>query len=285
MKDERKTKKQLIEELEDLRDRADRLESGTSRQALEAKPVAELISLMRFTQDVSSQIHGLLDRDKVISVVTEAFRGSKTYLVSIALLTEDGSKLHIAGVSVALKLMRAAEKTAGIRISEHVFALEEASIFDRVVREGETIHAMSADVLGELFPSKVARLATEALGYADKRSILTPLRIRGRIAGVLAMSSTDLAEHLTPSVENLAQHVSAALELADEHAERAEAEITLRHRLEFEDLVLRLSTRFIGVPTGELDQELNSALAEIGTFAGIDRSYIFQIRDDGELMD
>jgi len=42
------------------------------------------------------------------------------------------------------------------------------------------------------------------------------------------MSSTELGEHLIPSVRNLAQHISTALELADEYAERVRAEETLR---------------------------------------------------------
>ena len=74
MKDERKTKKDLVAELRELRGRVSELEGTTAAQALEAKPVAELIDLMRFTQEVSSKIHGLREREDVIRVVTDAFR-------------------------------------------------------------------------------------------------------------------------------------------------------------------------------------------------------------------
>ena len=62
MKDERKTKKELIGELTDLRGRVAELETYTGEQALEAKPVADLIRIMQFTEQVSSKVHGLLDR-------------------------------------------------------------------------------------------------------------------------------------------------------------------------------------------------------------------------------
>ena len=59
----------------------------------------------------------------------------------------------------------------------------------------------------------------------------------------------------------------------------------LRERLAFEELVTDLSTRFVSVGSEDLDATLNDALGEIGTFAGVDRVYIFRFTPNGRAMD
>ncbi len=51
--------------------------------------------------------------------------------------------------------------------------------------------------------------------------------------------------------------------------------LDLERRVELEALVARVSRSFVGVPPDELDQAIDSALAEIGKFVGADRSYVF----------
>lgn len=50
----------------------------------------------------------------------------------------------------------------------------------------------------------------------------------------------------------------------------------LRRRALFEDLVARQSTRFITLPLEQIRPGIDAALAEIGEFAGADRSYVFE---------
>ncbi|MBW4551849.1 MAG: EAL domain-containing protein [Aphanocapsa sp. GSE-SYN-MK-11-07L] len=54
----------------------------------------------------------------------------------------------------------------------------------------------------------------------------------------------------------------------------------LTYRIEFEQLVTTLATRFINIPCDQIDPVINVVLAEIGQFAGVDRSYIFSISED-----
>ena len=49
---------------------------------------------------------------------------------------------------------------------------------------------------------------------------------------------------------------------------------------EFQELVTRLSTGFISLRDEDLDGAIDHALGEIGRFAGVDRSYVFQFSDD-----
>jgi PAS domain S-box-containing protein len=70
--------------------------------------------------------------------------------------------------------------------------------------------------------------------------------------------------------EHLYQEVSRRL------AERIKAEDALRFQVEFERLVMSISTNFINLAPGEVDNGIGHALGTIGSFAGADRSYVYQ---------
>jgi len=57
-----------------------------------------------------------------------------------------------------------------------------------------------------------------------------------------------------------------------------------REGLAFEEVVTQLSTRFASVGSENLDASLNDALARIGTFAGVDRVYVFRFSPNGRAM-
>jgi PAS domain S-box-containing protein len=67
--------------------------------------------------------------------------------------------------------------------------------------------------------------------------------------------------------------------------ERKQFEESLRRRLDFEALIMKISTGFINRRPEELDRGIDEALAEVGQYIGADRSYIFQFSDDATLMD
>ncbi|HOD39365.1 MAG: Autoinducer 2 sensor kinase/phosphatase LuxQ [bacterium ADurb.Bin243] len=54
----------------------------------------------------------------------------------------------------------------------------------------------------------------------------------------------------------------------------------LKHRLEWEKLILKISNGFITVSAGEIDERVNSSLAKIGSFMEADRCYIFELAED-----
>ena len=51
----------------------------------------------------------------------------------------------------------------------------------------------------------------------------------------------------------------------------------LKHRLEWEKLILKISTGFINVPGDKIDAQINSSLAKLGSFMDVDRCYVFEI--------
>jgi PAS domain S-box-containing protein len=68
-------------------------------------------------------------------------------------------------------------------------------------------------------------------------------------------------------------------EVSQRLAERVKAEDALRYQVEFERLVMAVSTNFINLAPDEIDNGIRQALRAIGTFAGVDRSYVFQFKD------
>ncbi|MBC7264788.1 MAG: PAS domain S-box protein [Chloroflexi bacterium] len=194
------------------------------------KQLRDLIEIIHFTESVSAKIHGLLDQEQVYQTVKDEFLKSQRYSMSIALLTDDPSKLRIAEVSFSprrLRTLKGLEKIIGITLQDYRIDLNTSSVYRQVVRERKVICIKSSDVIAEFLPRPLADLVVKGMGHQNKYSVLAPLSLHGEVIGVLAMSSTDLAEQFIPSVRSLAQHISSALELADECARRKQAEEAL----------------------------------------------------------
>jgi PAS domain S-box-containing protein len=66
---------------------------------------------------------------------------------------------------------------------------------------------------------------------------------------------------------------------------RKRAQEALQYRLDFEDIITSMSTRFINMSPGDINNGINQALQEIGKFTGVDRGYIFQYKSNGRRMD
>ncbi len=72
--------------------------------------------------------------------------------------------------------------------------------------------------------------------------------------------------------------------LLQETAERQSIEEALRYRVEFEKLITTISTHFINLAPNEIDQGINQALAAIGKFADVDRSYVFLFTENDDIL-
>lgn len=58
----------------------------------------------------------------------------------------------------------------------------------------------------------------------------------------------------------------------------------LRRRLDFENLLTKISTRFINLDSDRIDQEITNSLEDIGVFESIDRSYVFVVNHSAGTM-
>jgi len=59
----------------------------------------------------------------------------------------------------------------------------------------------------------------------------------------------------------------------------------LQQRVAFENLVSTISADFINRAPEEIDEGIREALEAVGTFMGVDRSYVFRYSDDGQRME
>lgn len=64
--------------------------------------------------------------------------------------------------------------------------------------------------------------------------------------------------------------------------ERTEAAALLRYHFDLENLITTISTQFINLASGELDQAITDALRAIGEFTRVDRGGVYQMAADGQ---
>ncbi len=86
-------------------------------------------------------------------------------------------------------------------------------------------------------------------------------------------------------LERTAELRATNVVLEREIVERKRAQEELQYRVELEQLVATISTQFINLPLARIDDAINRALKKLGEITGVDRSYVFQIHDDGKIMD
>ncbi|MGK7875030.1 MAG: PAS domain S-box protein [Xenococcaceae cyanobacterium] len=74
------------------------------------------------------------------------------------------------------------------------------------------------------------------------------------------------------------------IKVVEDISDRKQAEENLQYRIELEQIIANISTHFINMDTDEIDSGITAALQQIGEFAGVDRSYVFGLSDDGISM-
>ncbi|MDH7559353.1 MAG: histidine kinase dimerization/phosphoacceptor domain -containing protein [bacterium] len=84
--------------------------------------------------------------------------------------------------------------------------------------------------------------------------------------------------------ERTAELIAANTVLQCEIQERHSVEQALKERLAFEDLIAKLASDFVRLRADEVGQGINAALAAVGSFTGVDGSYVFVFSDGGSTM-
>jgi signal transduction histidine kinase/ActR/RegA family two-component response regulator len=128
----------------------------------------------------------------------------------------------------------------------------------------------------------VFALDTDALHRAAAFMILlfvVFLLKSGRVYSGLVHRSLTLAQDKTHLVGHLAHEKSRIEELnrslRQENNERIQAEKALEHRLRLESLITSFSNGFINLSPRYIDAGIRDALARLGEFSGVDRSFLF----------
>ncbi|NES04568.1 MAG: PAS domain S-box protein, partial [Okeania sp. SIO2F4] len=135
----------------------------------------------------------------------------------------------------------------------------------------------------------------EDIGYETR--VIPQISETGKIEGlrginieITASKITELEFHKTQQeleakVEERTSAVrSSNEELIEEIVRHKQAREELLYRLNFEELITTLSTHFINLAPDEIDQGIQVALEWIGTFSGVDRSYVFLLDETGNYI-
>ncbi|HNY13188.1 MAG TPA: sigma 54-interacting transcriptional regulator, partial [Candidatus Wallbacteria bacterium] len=80
------------------------------------------------------------------------------------------------------------------------------------------------------------------------------------------------------------KNIIGTVGIARNITERKRDEDILKYRLEWENLLLKLLTKFTDVKLADIDGEITAALGEIGNFSGVDRCYIFLFDENITMM-
>ena len=91
-------------------------------------------------------------------------------------------------------------------------------------------------------------------------------------------AATQLSPTVQPTLQTALDQLSQALKDLEVHGQ---AESRLQHRIAFEALLTQISTQFLNLQEGEIDQALHEALARTATFTDCDRACIFLYSHDG----
>ncbi|MFN8388712.1 MAG: ATP-binding protein [Bdellovibrionota bacterium] len=224
-------------------------------------------------QDGPNQVLDLLARGYPLPTILSALakdleRQTPGMLCSISLLDEDGKHLILgAAPSVPEDLLRRWER---FEIGPDRGACGAAAWLGRQVI---TPHIAQDSIW--------ASCRGAALDLGLRSCWAQPIfSASGRVLGTLALYGGSIR---SPKAGEL-RTIEKAAAIAGIAVGQRRAEVALRYRFDFEKLIFSISARFISAPSESIDAETLLALESIGRFAGVDRSYIFLLSPDGELM-
>ena len=138
----------------------------------------------------------------------------------------------------------------------------------------ETVHIPS---VATGLPPEAAVLKQKALSIGRKSLLYIPISMNNRFAGLFGC----MAEfHEKAWSDEDIRMLRLVGEACISVLVRKQAEAALQRRIEAEELVTRISTRFIDLPLEEVDKQIEDSLVEVAKFMGCDRVFIDLLADN-----
>jgi two-component system cell cycle sensor histidine kinase/response regulator CckA len=235
MKDEEKSREELIEELADLRGQLARLEAAVQGRA-------RVEALLGALNQASKAMGRALTPDQIYAAVAgELDRLAITCM--ILPFDADRQNLRTTYISTKTKVLRAAEALAGLEFelfSLPAARLEKIALYRQVVQNRQTVYVPDLKVpLAQALPGLARGVTGQVVRLLRlRRSVVAPLILGDEVIGILTVASDDLTEGDIPAVSAFAYQVAGAWHKAELY-ERAQKEIAERMRVEQESRSLR----------------------------------------------
>jgi two-component sensor histidine kinase len=260
--------------MNDDRERVARPDEGTQG------PRRDINADLRYLADFASLITTLTGRfvnrgpetldDEITSALREIGEFAAVDRSYVFQFSEDGSRVSYTHEWCAPGIEAAKDNIQDVPVEVFDWAMSP-------LKRGEVLYVECVQDL----PPDAASVKAELERQGVESMINLPLSCAGKILGFVGFDSVHCVPTWTEEHIGLLKVVGEIIAGAIERNRATEA---LRHQVEMETLVAHIATRFINVPVISLDQEINRAIGEIGSFTGVDRSYVFQFEDGGRRM-
>ena len=127
-------------------------------------------------------------------------------------------------------------------------------------------------------PETEAAIFLEAGEEQHRYSVrITPIGTTQHISGHLVILHDD-TERVKAEIESRARAI-----LETELNERKLAAEAIQRRLEFEEIIAKVSSRFVGI--SDLDKAINDSLSDVGRLSHASRVYLFLLRSENNIME
>ncbi len=223
--------------------------------------------------------------------------GTRTFIsVKFPLRDAEGDPLGLCSMSIDMTERKQAEDA--LRLSEaRLRALINTipcSIWVRDSRDRLILqNAMDVSYYGDLLgthvdeasvPDELAQRWMETVSQAKQGTMVRTENveiIHGQIRHFLSLTAP------VPDLAGNMGTLGVSIDITEQKRVQDQlrySQADLQHRIELEQLITSISTDFINLKFDEIDVEIQSALARIGQFSQIERSYVFSVSKDLKLL-
>jgi putative nucleotidyltransferase with HDIG domain len=234
----------------------------------EKEKIERLNRILRSLREINKLISKEKNITKLIQKSCENFIKTRGYECAWIVLFDRGGEVKYSA--------EAGVENNRDSISERLKGANESGSFKEILKTSE-VHI--CDIKKILRTEKKDTSSSRCSG----KIMITRLHYGKTLFGIIAISIPFEITHDKEEkalFKEIAEDIAFALHSIEEERERKEFEKALRYKGQFERLILDISSSFINLSSDEIKRGIEKALAEIGSFAEVDRSYLLQLSAD-----
>ena len=257
----------------------------------EPEPTETLEALLASLEELRPAVEDLRQQNEELTATRDAldkeyrrYRKLFDFAPDGYLVTDPNGVIQEANRAAAILLQEQQNRLAGKPVVRFVAPDDRQRLAALLAGAAEREHVQDREV--RLAPRKGKPLpaAVTLAAVRDAQGQLTGLRWLIRdVSGRKHMVAAPPGTH--DALEERVEACTAELRTSNEQlrskiTELERAEMAVEERLRFETLLSRLSTRFLNLPPGEVDRQIEHGLQRLAQFLEVDRSTLFEFSQD-----